>query len=100
LGTLNGQASGASSLGGASGIATIPFATWLEEDSVTILGQSKLLASSTIQASLASDNDDVVSQEWTDVRISDIVAGTGFKLTLGTMAGTFKGPVKVMWLWL
>jgi hypothetical protein len=65
-----------------SGQATIPFASWLGEDSVAVIGQTTLSATAKVQRSLVADNDD------------------GFTLLLRTAQGSFKGPVKINWSWI
>jgi len=90
---LNGQPPGN------SGQATIPFATWLNEDSVTITGQSLLKATSSIQRSLVADNDDIYANDWEPPMITNIIPGTGFTIVLRIANGTFKGGVKINWSW-
>jgi len=83
-----------------AGQATIPFATFLKQDSVAVTGQTNIVAGSLIFANVFADNDDVLSQEWQPVLISNLVVGTGFTLTLMTTSGKFKGPVKINWFWI
>ena len=82
-----------------SGIAVIPFATWLSEDTVTVTGQLGLKADSKIQRSLVSDNDDVYAQDWFPPLIRNIVPDVGFDITIRPAAGVFKGPVSINWSW-
>jgi hypothetical protein len=81
------------------GTATIPFATWKNEDSIVITGQTGMLATANIQRSLVSDNDDIIAQDWNPPLITDIIAGTGFTINLRPAYGSFKGGVKVNWSW-
>jgi hypothetical protein len=90
---INGQ------IPGSRGRAVVPFAAWLHEDSVAIVGQSYIKADSQLAATIIADNDDVYAQEWDEPIIRDIVPGTGFTITLRAMYGAFKGNVKVDWLW-
>jgi hypothetical protein len=82
-----------------SGQATIPFATPLPEDSITITGQVGITTGSTIIACIYANNDDVYAQDWQPLIIKDIVAGTSFKIVLRPAAGLFSGPVLVNWSW-
>jgi uncharacterized protein (DUF697 family) len=83
-----------------SGQATIPFASWLGEDSVAVIGQTTMSATAKVQRSLVADNDDVYAQDWLPPLVMDIIAGVGFTLLLRTAQGSFKGPVKINWSWI
>ena len=81
------------------GQATIPFASWLAEDSVMVTGQNDLLATSKILASVYADSDEIYAQDWRGIIIKDIIAGTGFTIIMKPATGTFKGNVKINWTW-
>ncbi len=87
--------------GGATnfGQATIPFASWLTEDKISVTGQASILATSKILASIYADNEDVYAQDWRPPIIRNVVAGAGFDVTLRPEIGTFKGNVKINWTW-
>lgn len=85
--------------GGHTGQETIPFATWLTEDSVTVTGQTGILANSKVNVSLYANSDDVHAQDWRPPAAINIVAGTGFDIKIRPEIGTFKGDVKVNWAW-
>lgn len=80
------------------GQATIPFADWKSEDTVTVTGQTEILSTSRINIAVFVDSDDVWIHGWY-LAASDIVAGTGFTLRIRPDVGVFKGPVKVNWRW-
>ena len=82
-----------------AGQATIPFATWLSEDSVAVTGQTDLLADSKIQKSIVADNDDIYAQVWDPPVITNQIAGVGFTIVLRPSVGAFKGAVKINWSW-
>lgn len=84
---------------GNGGQATIAFASYLTEDSIAVTGQTSLIASSAISATIYADNDDVYAQDWSAPIVRNVVAGTGFTLTLRPRVGTFKGNVKLNWTW-
>jgi hypothetical protein len=82
-----------------SGVASVPFATALGEDTVTVTGQHNLLTTSRVTASVLIDNDDVYLQDWQAPEIRNVIPGTGFDILLRTRTGAFTGPVKVNWQW-
>ncbi len=79
------------------GQATIPFASFLTEDSVVVTGQSALTTNSRITATIYADNEDVVFQGWLPPMVSAVVAGVGFTVGIRPDFGNFKGPVKINW---
>ncbi len=85
--------------GGNFGLATIPFASWLNEDSVSVTGQAGISGTSKILASLYADNDDVYAQDWRPPIIRNVVAGVGFDICLRPEIGSFKGNMKINWSW-
>jgi hypothetical protein len=90
---INGQ------IPGAFGQATVPFAAWLAEDSVVIVGQAYLKAASVISATIISTNDDTYAQAWNEPLIRDVIPGTGFTIMVKPAVGSFKGNVRVDWFW-
>ncbi len=82
---------------GTSGQATVPFASMLSEDSITVTGVSGVRDTSAIVAQVYADNDDVYAQDWVAPVVRNIVAGVGFDLVLRPLFGLFAGPVKVNW---
>lgn len=82
------------------GVATVPFASYLTEDTIAVTGQAALTANSRIVAQVYADTDDVLAQDWYPVAVKSVVAGTGFTLSLRPNIGTFKGSVKLNWMWL
>lgn len=85
--------------GGNFGQGIIPFASWLNKDSVTIIGQTKILETSNIIIAIDADNDDVYAQDWESPITKNIVAGVGFDILLKAKVGTFKGNVKIDYVW-
>jgi len=81
------------------GEATIPFAAWLTEDTITVTGQTSILATSKILCSIYAENDDIYAQDWRTPLIRNIVPGVGFDITLRSEIGAFKGGVKMNWTW-
>ncbi len=80
------------------GQSTVPFATFLSEDRVTVAAAG-VLPTSKIGATVYADNDDVYAQDWNPPEIINVVAGVGFDIVLRPAQGLFKGPVKVNWVW-
>ena len=81
------------------GQATIPFANWLTEDAISVIGQTGLLATAKILASIYADNDDVYAQDWRSPIVRNVVAGVGFDVALRPEIGMFKGGAKINWTW-
>ena len=81
------------------GQATIPFASYLTEDVITITGQTALGASSSISATIYASTDDVYAQDWYEPVIRNVIAGTGFNIYVRPRVGTFSGNVLVNWAW-
>lgn len=100
MNSLNGQSFGKETVG----VAIIPFAAWASEDSVTVIGQvgmkdDAVILCSVVAAPPPAGNDDIISQDWSVPLITEIVANTGFNITLKPSVGVFKGPVTLNWSW-
>lgn len=76
----------------------IQFNNFSNESSTTITGQAGFKNTSFLTANIISENDDILSHDWT-LAISEIIEDVGFKITVRTLYGTFKGNVKVKWKW-
>ncbi len=85
--------------GGNYGQSTIPFASWLSEDSITITGQTGLQATAKIIASIYANQDDIYAQDWRTLIVKDVVENSGFAIILRPEIGTFKGAVPIQWSW-
>ena len=81
------------------GQTTVPFVSWLVEDSVTITGQAGILVTSKIHATIYAQNDDIYATDWEAPVVRNIVAGQGFDIVLRPKIGTFSGNVTVDWSW-
>ena len=81
-----------------AGQATVPFATWLSEDSVKV-NDAGIIATSAINLSVYADNDDVYAQDWHPPFVYNIVPGVSFDVYVRPALGLFKGPVKINWSW-
>lgn len=95
MNSLNGQEFGKTTVG----IATIPFTDFECEDSVSVVGQVGMLATAVILCSVIAGNDDIIAQDWFAPIITNVVANTGFKISLKPHDGDFKGPVTLNWSW-
>jgi hypothetical protein len=82
-----------------SGIATVAFSAYGIEASVSVTGQSGLMASSVINVSIVADSDDVYAQDWDPPIVCNVVAGTGFDIVLRPEVGVYAGSVKVHYTW-
>ena len=91
--TIRGTGGSTSSI---VGQAVVPFATFLNEDTVTVSGQSGLSSTSKIVAQIYATNDDVYAQDWYAPIIRNITA-TSFDVVARCDIGTFKGNVTVNW---
>jgi hypothetical protein len=83
----------------AQGVAVVPFAAWKSEDTVSVVGQTNMLATANIKIGVVADSDDIVAQDWLIPFVTNIVAGTGFKINLKPSWGDFLGAVNVNWSW-
>ncbi len=81
------------------GQVSIPFVSWLNEDKVSVIGQSGILTTSKVLASLYADSDDVYAQDWYPPMVRNIIEGVGFDIVLRANLGTFKGSAKLNWNW-
>jgi hypothetical protein len=77
----------------------ILFPTWLNESTASITGLTELTTASRILLSTLASNDDIYAEDWIPPIARNIVAGTGFTISLRTQYGFFSGSVPINWQW-